>query len=364
SGIRRQRQRRPAAHLRLRVERAAHRRLDLRPVRRGPLGRPFRLGALTMDSIRAPKGHEIAAAGGRTRSRVAARPSLSGSFVLQRKAACACGGACPRCRDDAPFQAKLAVSQPGDAFEHEADRIAAEVMGTSDAPPAVTPAAQPQSRRSPSGASPAATPVPESVHEVVRSAGEPLDADTRAFMEVRLGAEFGDVRVHADASAAESAEAVGALAWTVGQHIAFAPGRYAPGSAAGRALLAHELVHVTQQRSAAPRVQRQTAAEADLTVLRAALLEHIRNAIAFTDDEQVRARLTTLRDQAATMTAAQLRAAIPGVQQLAAAGQTAMTSTRAAIQPRAQPSTLDPLVDDADAVIRESRGYHLHQMIH
>jgi hypothetical protein len=89
--------------------------------------------------------------------------------------------------------------------------------------------------------------VPAVVHEVIGGAGQPLDATTRAFMEERFGHSFGHVRVHADARAAASARAVDAEAYTVGQHIAFASGRYHPSNASGRRLLAHELTHTLQQ---------------------------------------------------------------------------------------------------------------------
>jgi hypothetical protein len=89
--------------------------------------------------------------------------------------------------------------------------------------------------------------VPPIVHEVLGSPGRPLDAATRAFMEPRFGHDFSKVRVHSDERAAESARAVNALAYTVGDHVAFGAGQYAPGSGAGRKLLTHELVHVVQQ---------------------------------------------------------------------------------------------------------------------
>lgn len=66
-------------------------------------------------------------------------------------------------------------------------------------------------------------------------------------MEGRFGHDFGQVRVHADARAARSAAAVSALAYTVGRDVVFGAGRFAPGTAPGRALLAHELAHVIQQ---------------------------------------------------------------------------------------------------------------------
>lgn len=93
-----------------------------------------------------------------------------------------------------------------------------------------------------------ATPgIPSIVHEVLRSPGQPLDHATRAYMDPRFGHDFNRVRIHADSKAAESARAVNALAYTVGQNVVFGEGQYTPGTRAGRQLLAHELVHVMQQ---------------------------------------------------------------------------------------------------------------------
>jgi hypothetical protein len=86
------------------------------------------------------------------------------------------------------------------------------------------------------------------VHEVLRAPGQPLDRGLGAAMSERLGHDFGSVRVHADETATRSARSLGALAYTVGRHIVFGQGQYSPGSPAGRQLLAHELVHVAQQR--------------------------------------------------------------------------------------------------------------------
>ncbi len=93
--------------------------------------------------------------------------------------------------------------------------------------------------------------LPESVHETLASSGQPLDTATRAMMEPRFGHDFSQVRVHTDGPAAESAEALNARAYTVGQDLVFGPGEYAPGSSDGQRLLAHELTHVVQQ-SAGP----------------------------------------------------------------------------------------------------------------
>ena len=91
---------------------------------------------------------------------------------------------------------------------------------------------------------------PPIVHEVLRSPGRPLHPGLRSEMEARFGHDFARVRVHTDARADESARAVGALAYTVGRDIVFTGGGYVPGSQRGRGLLAHELTHVVQQRTA------------------------------------------------------------------------------------------------------------------
>lgn len=91
---------------------------------------------------------------------------------------------------------------------------------------------------------------PPIVHEALRAGGEPLDEATRAFMEPQFGYDFGRVRVHTGETAAQSAQAVNALAFTAGHDVVFGAGQYRPGMEAGRQLIAHELVHVVQFSSA------------------------------------------------------------------------------------------------------------------
>lgn len=66
-------------------------------------------------------------------------------------------------------------------------------------------------------------------------------------MEPRFGHDFSDIRVHTDPQAAASAQAVGALAYTVGHHIVFDTARFSPDTGNGQQVLAHELVHTIQQ---------------------------------------------------------------------------------------------------------------------
>jgi hypothetical protein len=101
-------------------------------------------------------------------------------------------------------------------------------------------------RRAAGSAGPAVA--PPIVHEVLRSSGRPLDAATRAFFEPRFGHDFSKVRLHTDSKAAESAQSVQALAYTVGSNIVFGAGQYQPAGAQGMQLLGHELTHVVQQR--------------------------------------------------------------------------------------------------------------------
>ncbi len=91
---------------------------------------------------------------------------------------------------------------------------------------------------------------PSPVLDVVgKGGGQPLAPRVRADMEAGLGADLSDVRIHTGAKAAQSAAAVSAQAYTVGNEIVFGPGSFAPGSPDGRHTLAHELIHVLQQRN-------------------------------------------------------------------------------------------------------------------
>jgi hypothetical protein len=85
---------------------------------------------------------------------------------------------------------------------------------------------------------------------LVPGLGRPLDPPVRRDMEEHLGRDLGGVRVHADAEAARVARGLGARAFAAGSHVVFAQGAFAPLTPSGRALLAHELTHVVQQRGA------------------------------------------------------------------------------------------------------------------
>jgi len=90
-----------------------------------------------------------------------------------------------------------------------------------------------------------------------RGGGSPLPSEVRTYMEPRFEADFGGVRVHTGDEASQLNRALSAQAFTHGQDIYLGESKYAPGSDAGKRLLAHELTHVVQQTGRVqPRIQR------------------------------------------------------------------------------------------------------------
>ncbi len=146
------------------------------------------------------------------------------------------------------LQAKLTISEPGDEFEQEADRVADQVMAAS-AHSAVS-GASPRIQRFAGQATEDRETAPASVDRVLASSGRPLDTVLRQDMESRFGHDFSRVQVHSGAAAEQSAQDVNANAYTVGHNIVFGAGRFAPGTHEGRRLIAHELTHVVQQTNA------------------------------------------------------------------------------------------------------------------
>jgi hypothetical protein len=164
------------------------------------------------------------------------------------------------------LQAKLAVGPVGDRYEQEADRMAAQVTWMPTPTPAQSPqrqvdrialtgryAANPaygaQRQAAPDGSFEASSALEDGL-AAQRGGGQPLSAETRAFMEPRFGADFSGVRVHTGSAAAGLSHSIGARAFTHGQDIYFGENQYAPGSGEGRHLLAHELTHTLEQGAA------------------------------------------------------------------------------------------------------------------
>jgi hypothetical protein len=145
------------------------------------------------------------------------------------------GGPVPERRESPAPDVSRAVSDPGIA-SHGALLDLQRLAGNASVSRMLAPAEEEQ----------AESPV---LGVVGKGGGQPLDATLRREMEGRLGADFSDVRLHTDAAATESARAVQANAYTVGNDVVFRQDRWAPDSPAGKQTLAHELTHVVQQRA-------------------------------------------------------------------------------------------------------------------
>jgi Domain of unknown function (DUF4157) len=180
-------------------------------------------------------------------------------------------------RSVAPIQTKMAISEPGDSLEQEADRVAEQAMtgeececgGTCEECQAgaarkvqTKPSAGAAARQA-SAASQEAEGIDLDTRLAQRAGGgQPLAEGARTFAESRLGHDFGDVRVHTDPEASDLAASIDAEAFTTGSDIYFRDGRHDPESQDGQRLLTHELTHVVQQRSTPRLAQRRAAAPA------------------------------------------------------------------------------------------------------
>jgi outer membrane protein OmpA-like peptidoglycan-associated protein len=188
-----------------------------------------------------------------TRRNPSSHPPVHPLLALQQQAG---NQAVQRLLQSGVVQARLAISSPGDLEERQADKIAQDVMRSPAAERSTHADAGNMSekssqqhgaieRRSLEAGRPA---VPHPAFDgAPRSPGQPLDAQTSAFFEPRLGYDFANVRIHTDAQANRLSSALAADAFTLGNDIYFNKNRYDPRSNTGQTLLAHELVHVTQQ---------------------------------------------------------------------------------------------------------------------
>lgn len=171
--------------------------------------------------------------------------------------------------DKARLQPKLKMSNPGDIYEQEAERVAEQVMKmaipypivSSNHKPEVEPDYEeiPQRRRMESKKlgitrKPLIISTPEETDNIANridhihsSGGIPLDTDVKEFMEQRFGYDFGKVRIHTDDTAVYSTNAINSQAYTIGNHIVIGAKNFSIASGEGKRLLAHELTHVVQQ---------------------------------------------------------------------------------------------------------------------
>lgn len=143
--------------------------------------------------------------------------SVSPHGVLRK---CGCGGTCPKCEEEKKHagvvqrQSNGGSARGGVLAPAVSSRIAAASGGGSALPRAVN-----------------------------------------QSMSSRFGRDLSSVRIHSDSTADSISRQIGAEAFTTGNNIFFAAGRYNPYTTPGQRLLAHELTHVVQQGTGAAGVQ-------------------------------------------------------------------------------------------------------------
>ncbi|NEQ45461.1 MAG: DUF4157 domain-containing protein [Leptolyngbya sp. SIOISBB] len=175
-----------------------------------------------------------------------------------------------------PIQAQLAIGQPHDPYEQEADKIAAHVVQSStstvllpsEEPPAIQRQChacenalghenlQPQlvnslpitplMMRQEEGAGAVPSGVEQTIHQT-QGQGQAIAQPAKTFMDQAFGTDFSDVNIHTNSEADQLNRSLNAKAFTTGQDIYFKQGEYQPNSQTGQKLLAHELTHVVQQ---------------------------------------------------------------------------------------------------------------------
>ena len=219
----------------------------------------------------APENHSILPVNSYQKSNLSPLAFQSLSF-------CPCEGACPKCIGSSDYseiiQTKLKISKPSDPFEKEADRIAEQVLQM-PASQSIDPSTQSEKidpkntsfnmeyeklllKKEEVNIDKARKTLrilsfekddedTDKIKKVYSGSGFPLDNNTKDLMESKFGYDFSNIRIHNDTKAAELADSVNALAFTLGKHIVFGHGQYLPHTISGQKLLAHELMHTIQQ---------------------------------------------------------------------------------------------------------------------
>ena len=175
-----------------------------------------------------------------------------------------------------PIQAKLMVGPAKDRYEQEADRVASQVVQTINSPDAgsiqregeededLQMKPQNEIQRQDEEDEDLQMKFQETLQRVgsdggavsqdleteikqAKGSGQPLDAGLQQSMGQAMGADFSNVKIHADSQADQLNQSIQAKAFTTGQDVFFRQGNYNPGSPVGQELIAHELTHVVQQ---------------------------------------------------------------------------------------------------------------------
>ena len=198
---------------------------------------------------------------------------LGGRAPASLQGQMAAPAAAPGSRTPIPPTALQPRMLPGrPALAHGSAAHRAQAMPGRPAPPVAPRAQAPAVQCSGTSDSFAVDPVQIGL---ARQGGQPLPRALLAKMEAAFDADFSGVRVHLGPQAAR----IGALAFTTGNDLYFAPGQYQPDSVRGQQLIGHELAHVIQQRQGRVRApgsgvavvqDRALEAEADRLGMRAA----------------------------------------------------------------------------------------------
>ncbi len=163
-----------------------------------------------------------------------------------------------------PLPAQLTVGPVDAPGEREADRVAKQISHPSSAHSANRSIMQGGHGPRPTAGHPVAPEIAAALARA-RRGGQPLPDTVRTQMESGLGADLGGVKLHTGAEADRLNRALHARAFTLGHDVFFRYGAFAPGSATGQEVIAHELTHVAQQQTPAaqPVIQRMTIADVD-----------------------------------------------------------------------------------------------------
>lgn len=191
-------------------------------------------------------------------------PASSPQFYAPQSPTCVCGGYCPVCNVSAGLQAKWEAGSPDDHYEREADAVADHVVNRKPAEldPVQAAGIQKKSEMQPRPVHPSSD---VNTSGLFFDTGEALTHSFNREFTARMGYDFSRVRIHRDPGAELAAQSLGARAFTIGPHIAFARGEYAPDTKTGKHLLAHELTHVVQQQKK-PMLQRKIYTRSGLTI--------------------------------------------------------------------------------------------------
>ena len=166
------------------------------------------------------------------------------------------------------IQPKLAINQPNDVYEQEADTVADSIMRMTDIDATRGTFSQPSAtriqrkckeceeeekqrlnRKEVNNDETIADASTQKYVSSLNDQGRSLTQRERSFFEPRFGYDFSDVQLHTNTEANQSAKKINALAYTYSNHIVFGANQYQPENESGKRLLAHELTHVVQQNS-------------------------------------------------------------------------------------------------------------------